>query len=473
MPDLFGAPVGIMAVDQDQRDAAQSMMTLAQGAQKLQLGEMELSKQRNLMQALAQKGLIGNQSGGASGLQGATQHDLASDMFSFAGAALSTGNWEEADKAANTASTLLKNTSEIQKATFDSNIKRLNVMGNLMDGVYDQATWNRANAEYQAEVGEPSPYAKYPFNPDLVTKIKSGVTSAKDKAYIANEQSTTRLHDAETRKQAYEIRKISAETKKISDQDALLTKNGGKPPTNNELEPITDMIGSDYGKAITPDARRTLARPIYSRAQEIMEKDGKNRSEAIQQAYEESKSSGGLKNLNPAKKPSNQATDLVDRILQRLNADKGRVNAGLTGVGGFSRRIKEDIQNHLPYSLGGNDETSANDFEDDIAALEAIAPKAILDMKGASNKDSREMIKTIARARRLGASNQNTASAMNEVYRFMTGSDSPNFQGKKFGSDQGAKKTSTDGTKFAVGQVYRNPKGQTAKYLGDGKWEEM
>lgn len=468
MPDLYGAPVGIMAVDADRRDQATTMMTLAQGAQKIQLADMEISKQRNLMQALSSKGLMGNQSGGLSGLPGATQHDLAGDLFTYADAAVTTGNWEEATKAADSGARLLKDSSEIQKATFDSNLKRLNVMTNLMDGVYDEATWKRANAEYQAEMGEASPYAKYPFNPDLVSKIKAGVTTAKDKAYIANQESTSRLHDAETKKQSYEIRKITAETQKISDQDAIIRKNGGKPPTNVELEPITDLIAGEYGKTLTKEARRTLARPIYTRALEIMDSEGKTKEEATNQAYEEAKSQGGLKNLKPAQTPSDQSTELVNRILQRLNADRGKSNMGLTGAGGFSRRIKEDIKNHLPRSLGGDDETAANDFEDDIAALEATAPKAILDMKGASNKDSRQMIKIIARARQLGASNQNTASAMNEIYRYMHGTDSPYFQGKP---SLAPEKTKQDNTKYVVGQLYRNAKGDVGKYLGDGKWE--
>lgn len=463
MPDLFGAPVGIMAVDADQRDQATTMMNLAQGAQKLQIANIEMTKQQNLMQALAKKGLMGNQTGGVSGLPGATQHDLAGDLFTYADAAISTGNFEEATKAADSGSKLLKDTSEIQKATFDSNLKRLNVMTNLMDGVYDEATWRRANAEYQAEMGEASPYAKYPYNPDLVSKIKTGVTSAKDKAYIANQNSTARFHDAETKKQSYEIRKIQAETQKIKDQDDQILKNGGKPPTNVELEPITDLIAGEYGKTLSKEARRTLARPIHTRAMEIMAAEGKTKEEATNQAYEEAKSSGGLKNLKPAQNPADQSTELVNRILQRLNADKGKHNMGLTGAGGFSRRVKEDILNHLPRAVGGNDETAANDFEDDIAALEATAPKAILDMKGASNKDSRQMIKIIARARQLGASNQNTASAMNEIYRYMHGTDSPYFQGKPSLSPQKNEKTNT---KFAAGQDYVDAQGNKATYLG-------
>lgn len=473
MPDIYGAPLGIMAVDQDQRDHAQSMMTLAQGAQKLEIGQMELQKQRGLMQALSQRGLIGNQSGGASGLPGATQHDLAGDLFAYADAAISSGNWEEATKAADSASKLLTDSSTIQKATFDSNVKRLNIMSNLMGGVYDEATWRRANAEYQAEMGEPSPYAKYPFNPDLVEKIKGGAISAKDKAYVQNQEATARYHDAETKKQAFEIRKISAETKKIQDQDALILKNGGKPPTNVELEPVSDMISSDYGKAVTKEQARTLARPIYSRALEIMDKEGKTKLEAMNQAYEEAKSGGGLKNLTPEAKPKDKATGIIDDILGQMDvADEARgtgSNAAerfvrrlpVTGIGGYARRFDETILDNL----GISDETGAKQFKSSMQTLRTMAPKLITG-SARSAKDEREMTRDIVPGLEVGSSKQATRKALHKLRDLLNGT-----QGTSAASSPS--KPRQDNSKFVVGQTYRNPKGQTAIYKGDGNWEEQ
>lgn len=171
-----------------------------------------------------------------------------------------------------------------------------------------------------------------------------------------------------------------------------------------------------------------------------------------------------------------QASELMDRILQRLNSDRSRTSMGLTGAGGFTRRIKEDVQNHLPYSMGGSDDTSANDFETDIEALKAIMPKAVLDMKGSSNKDARAAIATMTRGLRPGASNQNTASSINEIYRFLNNKDSEYFEGKRFGEKTNqppAAKAKQDDSGFVEGQVYQNPKGQKGRYLGNGKWEEL
>lgn len=475
MPEIFGAPAGIMAVDQDQRDQAVTMMNLASGAQKLELGQMELQKQRSIMQQLSQRQQSGPSTDGRSSMAGATTPDLAHDMFDVAGIALNAGDLEYADKLATTGNKLMEGQSKIQKQSFDTNIKRLTTMSNLMDGVYDQATWNRANAEYTAMTGEPSPYAKYQYNPDLVGKIKTGVTSAKDKAYIANQDSEVALHRVMAAKDAHEIRKIDVETKKISDQDSLLLKSGGKPPTNVELEPVTDLISSNYGKAVTKEQARTLARPIYDRAKEIASNEGIDRDSAINRAFEEAKISGGLKNLTPQAKPLDQASELMNRILQRLNTDKGKVSLGLTGAGGFVRRVKEDVQNHLPYSAGGSDDTSANDFETDIEALKAIMPKAVLDMKGSSNKDARAAIATMTRGLRPGASNQNTASSINEIYRFLNNKDSDYFEGKSFTnkSQPPASKAKQDDSGFVEGQVYQNAKGQKGRYLGNGKWEEL
>jgi hypothetical protein len=230
-----------------------------------------------------------------------------------------------------------------------------------MAGVSDQATWSKANAQYTAMTGEQSPYAKYQYNPDLVEKIKVGVTSARDKAYIANEESQVALRRVTAVRDAHEIGKIDAETRKIKDQDTLILKNGGKPPTNVELEPISDQITQEYGKKLGPAAARTLARPIYSRAKELMSAEGLTFDEARERAYQEAKDSGGLKNLKPEEKADDQATILANRLLQRLNADKGRTNLGLTGLGGKTARAWEDVRNHLPGPLH-SDDTSANDF---------------------------------------------------------------------------------------------------------------
>lgn len=470
MPDIYGAPIGIMTVDQDQRDQAQSMMTLAQGAQKLQLGQMELSKQRNLMQALAQKGLIGNQTGGASGLPGATQHDLAGDLFAYADAAISTGNFEEATKAANSASQLLKDTSTIQKATFESNIKRLNIMGNLMTGVSDEASWRRANAEYQAEMGEPSPYAKYPFNPDLVEKIKVGATSAKDKSIIANQESQVSRRKVENLKDTFEMRKIAAETKKINDQDELIRKNGGKPPTNMELEPISDLITSDYGKALTKEQARTLARPIYSRAQELISSEGLTRDEAINKAYQESKSNGGLKNITPEAKPKDKATGIIDDILGQLDAADAAKGTGsgvaerflrrlpVTGIGGMARRFDEAVLDNL----GISDETGAKQFKSSMQTLRTMAPKLITG-SARSAKDEREMTRDIVPGLEAGSSKQATRKALHKLRDLLNGTQ----------GTSAASAPNKDDSKFVVNQAYRNPKGQTAIYRGNGVWEEQ
>jgi hypothetical protein len=117
VPEIFGAPVGIMSVDADRRDQAVTMMNLANGAQKLEAGQIELQKQRSIMQQLSQRtqGQNGSGAPGRAGLPGATTPDLANDMFDIAGIALNSGDFEYADKLATTGNKLLEGTAKIQK----------------------------------------------------------------------------------------------------------------------------------------------------------------------------------------------------------------------------------------------------------------------------------------------------------------------------------------------------------------------
>ena len=477
MPDIFGAPVGIMAVDQDQRDQAQTMMTLAQGAQKLQMGQMELQKQTALMQRLSQRQPgIQNLSGGASGFSGATSHDLSSDLMAYAQDALDTGNVEEATKAANTATDIQKNNSSMQKATFDTNVKRLNIMGTLMDGVYDQATWQRANAEYQAEMGEPSPYAKYQFNPDLVQKIKNGVVSAKDKAYISNQESQTKLHGVQAQKDRYDMAKIAAETQKIKDQDALIRKNGGKPPTNMELEPVTDMISADYGKAVTKEQARTLARPIYDRAKELINDEGLQPQEAVNRAFAEAKQSGGLRNIEPEKKPKDQAASIIEDLRGQIASARAARGTGrglnkmirrlpITGVGGYVRRFDETIA----QNVWDSEEDGAKQFRASIQTLRTMAPKLITG-SARSAKDEREMTKDIVPGLEPGASETSTLRALDKLDALLHGTLGTDREPGRSGPTAAQK--AQDG-QFQTGVTYTNPKGQKAIYRGNGQWEEL
>jgi hypothetical protein len=476
MPDIFGAPVGIMSVDQDRRDQAVTMMNLASGAQKLELGQMELQKQRSIMQQLAQRQKVGPSDDGRASLPGATTPDLAHDMFDVAGIAMNAGDFEYADKLATTGTKLMEGTAKIQKETFDTNIKRLNTMSNLMDGVYDQATWQKANAEYQAMTGEPSPYAKYQFNPDLVEKIKVGVVSAKDKAYITKQGADVALDRVRAAKDLHDINKIDAETQKIRDQDKLLLKNGVKPPTNMELEPVSDMISAEYGKAVTKEQARTLARPIYDRSKELMNEEGLSSSQAVNRAFEEAKLSGGLKNLQPEKKPKDQAASIIEDLRGQIAGARAARGTGrgvdklihrlpITGAGGFVRRLDETIA----QNLWDSDEDSAKQFRSSLQTLRTMAPKLITG-SARSAKDEREMTKDIVPGLEPGASETSTLKALDKLDALLHGTLGTDQEPGRTGQTP-AQKAQDD--KFQTGVTYRNSKGQQATYLGNGKWQEI
>jgi hypothetical protein len=110
-------------------------------------------------------------------------------------------------------------------------------------------------------------------------------------------------------------------------------------------------------------------------------------------------------------------------------------------------------------------------FDSDTDALRLLLPKA-LELKGQTSKATQELVKNLAKSQNIGASNQNSASALNEVVRSLTGKDSPYFQGKRFNGST-AKSAPEDKSGFQVGVTYTNPKGQKGIYRGNGKWEEV
>lgn len=123
------------------------------------------------------------------------------------------------------------------------------------------------------------------------------------------------------------------------------------------------------------------------------------------------------------------------------------IPAGVTGVTGHAARISESVGN----ALGMSDETVARDFESKNSELQLLLPK-LLTGSSKSAKDERDKVATIARGLKFGDTPQNTVSALEELDRSLSAGAAP-------------------ADRFEVGKAYKDAKGNTAIYKGNGQWQ--
>lgn len=490
--EVYGAPSGIIMVDQDLRDAAVTQMTLQQQGVKLAQAQMELGQQQNFTRmwndrqqkrnqqlATSAQGGQNNQSPDLNLPSGksaqSSPFDTVEALTEVADMKLAAGQVDEAEKYITAASNLRKSSAAVDSTVLDSHITRLNVMANLMNGVDDSQSWAKANAVYTQEMGEPSPWARYQYSPDLVEKIRDGVVSQKDKAVIDADKSRGMASRAQVIEDAARTRLLNAQTQMTKDRDAQLAKAGGKPIAKSEIDEAVSRLRIDYDKdAIPGEQAKWVGRQIAERARDIQkENPSLKQSEATEQSYQEARQSGMLKDLNPSPKPKDKAIELIDSLIRRANQSRRELQ-GVTGVGGFVARVEEDVGN----KLGITDDTKANDFASDLNALRLMSPK-LLTGTSKSAKDERQAMQDVIRGLGPGSTAQNTASSLNELRKMLTGQGSPDFRGKDT-DPKGRVRTKTPAArakasdeKFTVDQVYTDAKGNKAKYLGEGKWQPM
>lgn len=302
---LFGAPQGISAAEQDIRLQQVHDLSMQEETVKLEAAQMGLAQQKKMMEMLSAQEK-GPEAAGRTMLE---RFDYAATV------AMQTGNYELADKLGDTAAKIRMNQSTIDVNTQKVKVQDLNIMSNLLNGVTDEKTWNDAQKTFSLETGKPSPYAKLPWsaiqaNPQILSKLKQGITTAKEKAEIAKAQASTRSSDASADATRAKMKLIPLQQKYLEARTAALNKAGGKPPTRGDVIMASNMVADKFDLAdpVVKAKVEMVSYNISERAQKIMQTTGKSKQEATRQAVQDALENGEYGGLKPRSQKSNAGT---------------------------------------------------------------------------------------------------------------------------------------------------------------------
>lgn len=333
MADMFGSPVGTSAYDKDFREAvhvgAGAIGTLsharlynAQAAEK----EQEAAQQKELAALMAQAAGGGAAPGGAPGsapvgvgsvpgaapAAGQNPFSLSTFFNNQAAMAARAGLPKAAQELAKTASTL----SQQEASTLSSNTtarlnemkiigERSEMLGQMFGGAKDESQWNRSNALFEFQTGQPSPFRGVPYSPQLATQLADQAVKVKDR--LAEERRRLEHDDlqdfrgARLRQHATALDIANERLRLAREQEARLQKNGGKgaagAPTAEELRETKRLMRLDgiNTDKVDADSLNSTAFSVASRARELQQENrALGRQAAITRAFSEMKESGDL-----------------------------------------------------------------------------------------------------------------------------------------------------------------------------------
>lgn len=308
---MFGAPTGISQAEADNRAQELHQLAMGEGQVKLEQAQMTLASQKQMMELM--KGLnSGTQAPGGpagpnspqdamSNIAGDKSDHLADSMDLMANLAMQSGNPAQAKDFAVAGSTMRHNSATIQKDKTSQMISELNLVSSLMANVHDDASWKQANSMYEMQTGKPTPYAKMPYNPQVVDELRQGVASAKDRALTAAAQAREKASEAEEKDRLARIPLIKAQTDLVNERTTALRKAGAiaKVPKAGDVKVITDLMVKDFGGSGTIEDYRVTARPVAERMMDIMKSQNLPQSQAAMKAYQEAKDAGDFGGIRP------------------------------------------------------------------------------------------------------------------------------------------------------------------------------
>lgn len=305
MPDMYGAPTGLITAAQERRAQQLHDLSMQKGDMELTVAKMELSRQQEMMKQMGQLSQKKRSSTGQI-------DDLASDMDVLADIAMKAGMPEKAKDYAIAGSTLRKNQRELIETKLDTDIKEMNMMSALLQGVNDDQSWREANAMFTMQTGKESPWAKLPYHPQVIAKLQQGIQTAKDRAAISASKAREAAARAQTDETRTRVDLVKAQTRLADARTKLLKKTGTQEPKAADLRAITDLIQHDYGGAVTSEDARVMARPVAERMVQLMSSQNLTKSEAAERAYQEAKSDGVFGGVVPRRQLSGSRARPLD-----------------------------------------------------------------------------------------------------------------------------------------------------------------
>lgn len=182
-------------------------------------------------------------------------------------------------------------------------IEKANVVSSLLFNVNDETSWRKANEVYQIKTGEESPFAKYPYNPELVELLREGSMSVKERvdAERRAEDVASRIAKRNSDRAHQRILEGIRERELASKEETnrLRRKTGGKDsgtPTNREVDAVQALFDRDTTLNLDAADRTTAAFDIAAQARsKRIANPGMSADEAMRQAFTEAQSRGDFK----------------------------------------------------------------------------------------------------------------------------------------------------------------------------------
>ncbi len=351
--------------------------------------------------------------------------DAAAKLSQVADAELKTGQVEAATRTLAEVSKMQENQSLIASRKFEQTQKVGEYVTSLLDNVaasgYTKAAWDQANSIATVMTGQKSPFASMlPANAtpeqvkSVVDKVRTGYTTAIQKAQIDRDKALTHEAEVKTENDRLERPLIAARADAERALAEQRRKAAGEPKAVDTKDLVSLIQGDpDNGKVAKP-AAEALAIGMQDEMEKY-KKDGLTTAQAAQAAYQNAKKRGDLKTLSRPAPQQEAAVSLIDDLIDQVNRSQGKT-LGITGVGGMVERTRETAMN----IFGGSDDTSGHDFESKLKTLQLMLPKA-LNVSGQFSKVRAAEISKIARGLSPGDTAQNTISGLEQLKGMLAG----------------------------------------------------
>lgn len=288
--EMFGAPVGIEAAAQTRREMALTG-----------LKEDELEGQRRFMaamQGLAQPGM---------------QQQSMPDMLDKAATlAMGAGQVEKASELSGRSAmvrermAMLAHTNALNQADqVQAGRRKISVLSQLMQGVGDQQSWDRANTMFRMMTGQSSPYEGMPYSDGLKKQLSAQGMTASDAAGLElKKQNLAALDEVRKSTEAFRTKRleIMERQQKLREQQAdVKAKFGGKAlgaPSKDEQMNAAQMVQEEFPN-LPEEERQQASYTVASRARALRQANpGLDAATSLHQALAEAKENQDFQQVN-------------------------------------------------------------------------------------------------------------------------------------------------------------------------------
>lgn len=242
---------------------------LATDEVQLKTAQNALEVQTNILKAL-------KEGHGQQPSSGDPTADLVKELKDKARIFADAGDVVNAGKIASQASTLERNQAYIAQQNAKKQQADMDVIYGHLSGVHDQASWEQAIQDSEAQTGHPTPdFVKgkdgklRPYDPIFVAHLKDSLLTGKDKALVNQREAAARLSVLREAEAKERVPLIKAQARVARDRADALEKVGATAPKASELQMMTDaMIAKypGYGDKESMPSTRIIARPLIEEA---------------------------------------------------------------------------------------------------------------------------------------------------------------------------------------------------------------